>query len=96
MVTPEQFRIRWHDSGREPQCAPNPQFPEGIALDLSQGRTPTCETPLPYPARRCGHYEIVCRTCGLRVACTTAGRPDDPCAIRLACKPHGALGEATP
>jgi hypothetical protein len=41
---------------------------------------------LPYPAKRIGHYRIECELCGLRVACTTAGRPDDPRSIRIACK----------
>jgi len=47
---------------------------------------PTCEVALPYPSKRCGTFIIECATCGLRVACTTAGRPDDPRAARLPCK----------
>lgn len=30
-----QFTITWHDSGREPQCPPNPAYPSGIDLDGS-------------------------------------------------------------
>lgn len=45
-----------------------------------------CEVSLPYPAKRCGTYVIECGICGLRVACTTAGRPDDPRLARLLCK----------
>lgn len=89
---PDQFQIRWHDSGREPQCPPNPAFPNGVHLDLAAGRAPgaRCVLDLPYPARRCGYYSITCRTCGLRVAVTTAGRPDDPCAVKLPCKQPAA------
>lgn len=85
---PSQWRIRWHDSGREPQCAPNPRYPQGIDVDTTGGQQPACTTVLPYPARRCGHFEAQCRTCGLRVAITTAGRPDDPRSLTVACKPH--------
>ena len=30
-----QFAITWHDSGREPQCPPNPAYPSGIDLDAA-------------------------------------------------------------
>lgn len=81
-----KFDIAWHDAGREPQCAPNPLFPNGLDMDVSQGALPACVTDLPYPAKRCGHYVIVCRDCGLRVGVTTAGRPDDPKSVKMACK----------
>lgn len=79
-------KVTWHDAGREPQCAPNPAYPQGIAVDVSMGVARTCEIPLPYPARRCGHFRIECLTCGLRIAISTAGRPDDPRSVRMACK----------
>jgi hypothetical protein len=78
--------IEWHDSGQEPREQPNPDYPEGIDLDVTGGITPACLVSLPYPARRIGHYRIECEYCGLRVACTTAGRPDDPRSIKMACK----------
>jgi hypothetical protein len=81
-----QFTIIWHDGGREPQCAPNPLYPTGIDIDISNGATRTCSTVLPYPARRCGYYAVECRTCGLRATITTAGRPDDPRAVKLPCR----------
>lgn len=81
-----QLKIEWRDSGREPQCAPNPDYPEGIDIDLSGG-APACETALPYPARRCGAYIIKCTLCGVRVGVTTAGRPDDPRSAKIPCKP---------
>lgn len=80
------FRITWHDAGREPQCPPDPAHPKGIDIDISLGAAQTCQTPLPYPAKRCGQYFIACETCGLTGVVTTAGRPDDPRSIRVACK----------
>lgn len=78
--------IEWLDSGREPQVAPNPAYPDGIDVDMSGKAIITCYVPLPYPAKRCGSYVVECRTCGIRVACTTAGRPDDPRSLKLACQ----------
>lgn len=80
------MKVTWYDAGREPKCAPNPDYPKGIDVDGSMGAVATCTAELPYPARRCGHYEVVCETCGLSVGVTTAGRPDDPRSIKLACK----------
>lgn len=79
------LKVKWRDAGREPQCAPNPAYPDGIDLDLSQGAERTCSTNLPYPARRCGSYLISCKRCGQTFACTTAGRPDDPRSVKVAC-----------
>jgi hypothetical protein len=79
-----KVEIEWEDSGREPQCPPDPAFPEGKDLDISDGITPHCRITLPYPARRCGVYYVRCK-CGMNVACTTAGRPDDPRSITLRC-----------
>ena len=71
---------------RKPKVAPNPAYPDGIDIDLSQGATKTCQVALPYPAKRIGYYVVVCEVCELRVGLTTAGRPDDPRSVRLACK----------
>jgi hypothetical protein len=79
-------KIKWIDSGREPSCPPNPLYPQGIDLDGTSGQKATCKVPLPYPARRIGVYLIDCSLCGANVLCTTAGRPDDPRSIRIACK----------
>jgi hypothetical protein len=78
-------RIDWFDGGREPQCAPDPRYPTGIDIDASNGATIACVVMLPYPAKRCGHYLVRCRTCGQKVAVTTAGRPDDPKTVTIAC-----------
>jgi hypothetical protein len=80
----EQFTVRWFDGEREPQCAPNPDYPQGIDLDPMPGRA-GCVAELPYPAKRCGYYVVECNLCGYGLACTTAGRPDDPRSIKIPC-----------
>ncbi len=82
------FKIEWIDRGREPQCAPDPAYPNGKPIRLTNEAKATakhCKVDLPYPAKRCGIYIIECERCGLRVGITTAGRPDDPTYIELAC-----------
>ena len=80
------FSIEWIDAGKEPSCAPDPRFPDGIDLNVAGASTMHCTTALPYPARRIGVYLVVCRRCGKRAMITTAGRPDDPRSVRIACK----------
>jgi hypothetical protein len=77
--------VKWVDGGREPQCAPDPRFPSGVDVDMSEGRK-ACETALGWPARRCGVYVVTCDVCGLTTVVTTAGRPDDPRWVKVACK----------
>jgi hypothetical protein len=84
----KNLKVTWHDAGREPRSPPNPDYPEGIDLDLSRGTSKTCQTALPYPAKRCGQYLIACETCGLSTVVTTAGRVDDPRSVKLRCKGH--------
>jgi hypothetical protein len=84
----EQWTITWHDSGREPQVAPNPAYPAGKDVDVSFGGGPRCTTALPYPAKRCGAYVVECLICGFRGAITTAGRPDDPRSVTVGCVPQ--------
>jgi hypothetical protein len=84
-MSDEQFNITWIDHGREPKCAPNPNHPEGVDARLGY-ETKSCITALPYPARRCGMYLVVCKRCGFRMGITTAGRPDDPRSVELPCK----------
>jgi len=78
--------VKWIDGGREPQNKPDPRYPDGIDVDGSAGALINCTTPLPYPAKRCGHYLVTCVDCDQRVVVTTAGRKDDPRSVRLACK----------
>lgn len=80
----QAHKVRWIDAGREPQCAPNPQYPNGIDIIESRGEN-TCKVALPYPALRCGAYQVTCRACGRRVTVTTAGRPDDPKSVTMQC-----------
>ncbi len=81
-----RFLINWIDLRREPECPPNPDFPNGVDLDLSRGGAPTCFTYLDYPAPRCGLYVVTCLSCGRQIAVTTAGRPDDPRSLRIPCR----------
>jgi len=79
------LRARWFDSGRAPQCEPDPEYPNGIDIDASRGAPATCTVQLKYPAPRCGQYLITCDTCKQVVVVSTAGRPDDPKSVKLAC-----------
>ena len=85
METPD-WQIEWMDFGREPKCPPNPNYPNGIDVDMSDGATVTCTAKLAHPTKRCGAYRVMCRICGATGACTTAGRPDDPRSLKMACK----------
>jgi hypothetical protein len=86
-----ELSVEWIDRGREPQCEPNPAYPNGQDVTFTSGigwpqSGNTCRTDVPYPAVRCGVYVIECATCGLRVAVTTAGRPDDPRSVTIPCR----------
>lgn len=81
-----QFSIEWVDAGREPQCDPDPAYPDGKRLQVARAGQKACRVNLPYPARRCGQYVVMCGQCGLAVVITTAGRPDDPKSASLPCK----------
>lgn len=79
------FSYKFLDSGREPQCAPNPAYPEGMFLDLSDGKRGCCFS-VPYPAPRCGMIVATCDVCCYRAAFSVAGRPDDPRSVKLPCR----------
>lgn len=82
-----RFSVEWIDHQREPQCPPNPDYPEGIDVDASLGAEATCTASLPYPAPRCGLYVVCCKLCGFSLGMTTAGRSDDPRSVKVPCKP---------
>jgi hypothetical protein len=82
----DDFDIRWVDSGREPRMAADPKYPTGTDLDMSKGKQPACTARLPYPAKRCGWYVIICKHCGTDALISTAGRADDPRSAKLPCK----------
>jgi hypothetical protein len=85
-VEQEAISIEWHPSGRgKARCKPNPDFPDGIDMDVSEGQT-ACAVDLPYPAPECGAWIVRCMACGMSVAVTAAGRPDDPRTLKMACK----------
>ena len=80
------FDIKWKDFFREPQNDPDPNFPQGMKIDASRGRQPACTVNLPYPAKRCGAYELKCRKCKFTLRISTAGRADDPRQVTVACR----------
>lgn len=82
--------VEWIDSGREPQCAPNPEYPNGIDIPAIHADENHCKVVLPYPAKRCGAYIVTCSICQTRIAVTTAGRPDDPRSVEMPCNFTGA------
>jgi hypothetical protein len=79
-------QIDWLDFGRAPKCAPNPKYPNGVDMDASDGAALTCSVQLAHPAPGCGAYVVRCRACGNTVSVTTAGRPDDPRSLKMACR----------
>jgi hypothetical protein len=87
----DQFEIKWIDRGRPPVVAPNPKFPHGIDLDMTEGKQ-SCLVKLPYPTghKNIGLWMVECKLCGNRTAITAASRPDDPRSARLICKIDGS------
>lgn len=86
MAEPHYHTVTWHDSGREPSYPSNPHFPDGIDVKRCRDGDKTCKVMLPYPALRCGAYQVICQRCGMAVVVTTAGRRDDPRSVEVACK----------
>lgn len=70
---------------RKAKNPPNPEYPNGMDLDLTFGATVACLVELPYPAECCGILFVECRKCGINAAITAAGRADDPRSARLPC-----------
>lgn len=82
----DYIRLLWRPSGRgKAQCAPNPDYPEGIHVDITEGKLPYCLVEPPYPAPECGLWLIECDRCEYSLAITAAGRPDDPRTVRIPC-----------
>ncbi len=84
-----KFRIDFIDRGFAQQLPSDPDYPEGIDLDLTKGSpVQSCKLMLPYPAPRCGMFAVYCVHCGCRIMVTTAGRRDDPRSVRIPCRPQ--------
>jgi hypothetical protein len=79
------LHVKWIDRGLSPKCEPNPAYPRGIDIDVSNGEAVCCIATLPYPAKRVGLYVITCDKCKTTTVVTTAGRPDDPRSVKLGC-----------
>ena len=78
------IHIEWYSEGEAPKCKPDPAYPNGKALE-SPGPGRRCVAPLPYPSPCIGAYRLVCDKCGMQVAVTAAGRPDDPVSVEIVC-----------
>jgi hypothetical protein len=83
---PQGFAVVWNDRGCPPKNPPDPTYPKGKDVDLSQPGRASCRVDLPYPAARIGMYVVRCEECGATVGVTTAGRPDDPRSVRVPCR----------
>jgi hypothetical protein len=79
------IQIEFLSHHRKAKNAPNPKYPDGVNLDLTNGAKVACFADLPYPAQCCGILFVRCRKCGANAAITTAGRLDDPRTVKLAC-----------
>lgn len=79
--------VRFEPSGRgQAQCAPDPAFPNGIALSVGKSGEKACSVALPYPAPECGMWIVRCGECPMSLAITAAGRPDDPISVTFPCE----------
>lgn len=87
--------LRWMKRGDKARSPANPAYPTGVVVDLTEGKTPRCLIPLPYPAKEVGTWFITCNTCGYTAAVTAAGRSDDPREVQLPCKAIGQLVAST-
>jgi hypothetical protein len=90
--SPDQFLVRFLGTGQKAKHPANPNYPEGVHLNQTggvEGDGNVCVVQLPWPAKEIGAWKVECTICALRVACTTAGRPDDPRSITVRCnKPN--------
>lgn len=81
------LRVDFVTKGEEPQQQPNPAYPNGIDIDVSDGRRPACSVALPKVAT-VGYFVVACPTCGKTGMLTAAGRPDDPRSYKMNCNVH--------
>ena len=82
----EKFTFEWIKRGDRPINPPNPDYPNGIEVNMRLRPGPVCHIDLPYPAKEVGTHIITCNECGRRVAITAASRADDPRVLVVTCK----------
>ena len=63
----------------------DPRWPNGRPVILANAGEKFCSRNLPYPAPKCGSYEVKCLDCGKTATIAVAGRPDDPRIIVMRC-----------
>ena len=71
--------------GRPPSEPANPDFPNGMDVDITNGER-SCVAALPLVNNRLGLYIVRCELCGMSCALTVAGRADDALLARIPCK----------
>lgn len=84
-ATMNDLSVTFISHRRKAKCAPHPDYPNGIDIDMTKGAKVGCLADLPYPAKCCGILIVRCEKCGESAAITTAGRVDDPRTVKLAC-----------
>jgi hypothetical protein len=92
MTTEGSIDVRFIDTGIRSTQKADSRYPDGKALILllvGCDVQKTCTRNLPYPAPRCGSYEVECAVCGFRALFPVTGRPDDPNMITMPCKGNG-------
>lgn len=93
-IVAKHIKVEFLSHNRKAVCAPNPDYPEGMDVDLTEPQATACQTAIPYPAECCGVWLLQCTACGTSVAVTAAGRPDDVRSVKIPCrtirreKPH--------
>ena len=81
-----RFWARWVDQERVSTYPADPAYPHGAAIDVALDAAHACRLALPSPTVGCGLWVIKCRRCHYALCVGTAGRPDDPCSVRIPCK----------
>lgn len=84
-------QVEFQPSGRgKAQCAPDPRYPNGIAIMGASPGSKACTFDLPYPAPECGLWLVECCECRETIAISAAGRPDDPVSVTINCAKAGS------
>lgn len=85
-VVESRFAIDWSDGHRETRYPADATYLNGCAIDVALDAPRACRVQLPYPAKGCGHWVVICRVCDYAIALGTAGRRDDPSSVRIPCR----------